>query len=212
VDVRRCPHCETALETPIVCLACGRLLAPADEPTPFDVLGLEPGHDVDAKDLRRRLLRFSRATHPDFFGVEAPEVRALAERNTARLNGAFEVLSDEDARADWLVRHLGGPDENSERSMPQAFLLEVLEWNELLDEAKHSPHDAPPDPRLPALEAELRVKRTAALRTIAGLLDPLPPAGSTKLRDARRELNAIRYLDRTLGEIEALRLDKAATR
>jgi hypothetical protein len=44
------------------------------------------------------------------------------------------------------------------------------------------------------------------------LLDPLPPSGSPALRDARAQLNVVRYVDRTLGEIEALRLSRAESR
>ena len=208
----RCPHCRAALETPLACGACGRLIDPEAEPTPFEALGLERRFALDPADLRRRLLRSTRLTHPDFFGTAGADARALAERNTARLNAAYEVLSDEVARADWLVRALGGPDENAERSMPQPFLLEVLEWNELLEESRAAGPTAAVDPRLAELGSTLVRRRAATVRSIAARLDPLPEPASAALRDVRRELNAIRYLDRALAELEALRLARAEAR
>jgi molecular chaperone HscB len=208
----RCPHCSAELETPLACGACGRLIDPEREPTPFECLGLVPGLEVDPADLRKRLVRASRLTHPDFFGNHGEELRALAERNTARLNAAFETLSEPARRADWIVRSLGGPDENAERAMPKAFLLEVLEWNELLEEARADREDPGLAARLAELGGTLREKRAEALAALERILDPLPPPGSPKLREARTELNAIRYVDRALEELETLRLARAAAR
>ena len=53
---------------------------------------------------------------------------------------------------------------------------------------------------------------TAGLDRIANLLDPLPERGSPRLAAARSELNALRYLDRALREIESLRLARAERR
>jgi molecular chaperone HscB len=175
----------------------------------FELLGLEPRFGMDVGDLRRRLLRITRDIHPDFFGTAAPELRALAEQNSARVNKAFEVLADDVERADWIVTHLGGPDEQAERAMPREFLMEVLDWNEVLEEAR-ARTDAL-DPRLAALAASLAERRAGSLAKITALLTPLPPRGSQDLTRARQELNAVRYVDRALREIEALRLARAAT-
>lgn len=207
----RCPRCAATLETPLHCASCGRLLPLEKDPSPFETLGLPVSHTVDAADLRRRLLRFSRLTHPDFFATASEEEKARAEHATALLNEAYEVVSDDVGRADWLVRNLRGPDENEERAMPQAFLAEVLEWNEILDEARRSA-GASEDPRLARLREALLGKRREALEVVAKLLAPLPEPGASRLREVRRELNAVRYLDRTLSEIEVLRLARAESR
>jgi molecular chaperone HscB len=205
----RCPHCAAQLVSLAVCTACKRLLAVSEDATPFEMFGIEPAFGVDVKSLRKELLKISREIHPDFFGTASEEMRALAERNSARLNKAFEVLSDEATRADWLIASLGGPDESTERAMPQAFLMEVLEWNELLEEARAS--GAKSDPRLAELERTLLARREESMRAIGALLDPLPARGAIQLKRARQELNAVRYVDRALGEIEALRLQRSAS-
>ena len=205
-----CPHCEAPLESPLVCTSCHSLLEASEDPTPFRTLGLSPCWDLDRDDLKKRLLRFTRLLHPDFFATAEPEERERAERGTALVNQAHEVLADDVARADWLVNHLAGPSEQDERQMPQAFLMEVLEWNETLEEARESAIGSPERAALPAFAERLRAERAEVLAGLDAKLHPLPASGAEVLRDVRRDLNAVRYLDRALNELESLRLEGAA--
>jgi hypothetical protein len=89
--------------------------------------------------------------------------------------------------------------------MPQSFLMQVLEWNETLDAARDMPA-ASRTATLQGLLAELNPQRAALLVRLGSLLEPLPASGSPALLAARRELNALAYLDRALAQIESLRL------
>ncbi len=210
-----CPGCGAELETPLGCHGCGALLEPGRDLTPYETLGLPLAYALDAADLERRLLRFSRVVHPDYFRTAGPELAQRAERHSAALNAAYEVLCDDARRAEWLVEALGGPAAGEEREMPQAFLMEVLEWNEVLEEVRSGGDGATLEP----MDASLRAERARELVAVAAALDPLPkssadsPADSTDstLRDVRKRLNAVRYIDRTLKEIEALRLERASS-
>lgn len=187
-----CPNCGEALETPLACGACGVLVQSAEEPSPFAVLGLEPSIGLDEADAKKRLRRFTRLVHPDFFALAGADQLALAESHNARLNAAHGLVADFAARADWLVRDLGGPTEKELGAMPQAFLMEVMEWNEVLDE------HAPGSPELTSLGAELTGQREDLIAAITAGLTPLPPAGDASLGDVRKNLNALRYVDRAL--------------
>jgi molecular chaperone HscB len=218
----RCPECAAELETPLGCAACSTLFELAHEPTPFEIFGLRASYDVDQAALRRQLLKLGRLTHPDFFATRSHELKARAEHASALLNAAHETLADDVRRADWLVHWLGGPDENELREMPKPFLLEVLEWNERLEAARAS--SEPIVAELDEIEASLREQRQSIADSIRRALSPLPEKGpekaperssahgSERLRVARQELNAMRYVDRALSEIEALRLSRAAAR
>ena len=204
--VEVCPSCGAKAGSPLVCEACGRLLRPGTPPSPFAVLGFEPAFAIDAAVARRRLLALSRTLHPDFHAASDAETRAVAEDNTAALNAAFQVLSDDFRRADWLLRSLGGPREDEERAMPAAFLQDVLEWNETIEAARESAPGSRERTRLESLDAELRAARGAGMGRVAALLTPLPARAAPALRNARQELNALRYLDRALRELSELRL------
>jgi molecular chaperone HscB len=202
----RCTTCGAALELPCACTACGALQPLAAERDPWAELGFQPRIDMDEAALRKRLLSASRLVHPDFHGADE-SMRALAEAHSARLNRAHAVLADEARRADALVGLLGGPDESSSREMPREFLLEVLEWNEALEEARAARAWSG---SIALLRDELASRRGAELAAVRELLDPAPAHGDARLQHVRSRLNAVRYLDRALGELEALRL--SATR
>ena len=192
-----CPSCGAGLETPLACGACGVLMLLEDAVCPFEVFGLEEAFHLDSGDLRARLRRFTRLVHPDFFALEGEEALARAERNNALLNEAYGVLSDEARRADRLVSSLGGPTEKDLGSMPQAFLMEVMEWNETLEEAP------PGSDALLQLERELNEHRDQISEQIGAALTPLPQPGDESLSAIRQGLNARRYVDRALARISA---------
>ncbi|QDU83654.1 hypothetical protein Pla163_07530 [Planctomycetes bacterium Pla163] len=196
-----CERCGRPLESTVACLECGALLR-TDEEDPFRAFGIERAFEVDAKLLRKKLLKLQRATHPDFFATQGEAEREAAERATSSLNAAFEILSDDLRRADWLVSAQGGPSRDDERQMPQAFLMEVMEWNEVLEEARDG---GTGDPNaLATLTSDLDAARTTELAGLERDLTPLPAAGDERLRTVRRRLNALRYIDRALGEIGTL--------
>lgn len=194
--------CGVSLDSPLSCQACHALQEPEREPTPHELFGLAPGLAVCPRSLERKLMQLSRSLHPDFFGTAAPEVRELAERNIARLNDAYRLLSDPVAHADWWIRHLGGPSEQDERQMPQAFLMEVLEWNEAIDAADAADEEGGDDrtEALRELESQLSAERERLLGQLARDFETLPDA-PPDLTAARQQLNAVRYLDRALARI-----------
>jgi molecular chaperone HscB len=203
-----CPDCGAALQTPLVCEGCGALQLISGTPSPFEVLGLVRGWNVDAAELGRSLLRLTRLTHPDFHGVHGDKARELAERNTALVNGAYSTLNDEVLRAEWLLADMGAPSPDEERQMPQQFLMEVLEWNEVLEEVR-AEKDQDNRSRLEGLRADLQAQRATSLKQLGQRLEAADPGNPQTLR---QELNTVRYLDRTLNELGELALEQSSTR
>ena len=209
-DEESCPKCWAQLSHPLFCETCDQLLEPGKQPSPFATLGVEPRYALNRMALRKRLLALSRQLHPDFYGNADAQVRELAQRNTAELNAAFEILDDDFHRADWLVKSLGGPTQEDERQMPPAFLAEVLEWNETIEEAREAEPGSSERAALDELEKELRAERQNVMNSIESKLDPLPDAHAPILAEVRRNLNAIRYIDRSLREIDEIRLTQSS--
>ncbi len=206
--MQTCPECQSSLSTPLVCLDCHALLpqTPGQTPSPFDALGVELGWRVEGKALKKQLLKLSRAVHPDFFATADEATRNRAEDASALLNSAFETLKDDFKRADWLVKVLGGPSDSEERQMPRAFLMQVMEWNEVLDDARSAAQGSAEWNAVAELESELATEREARFSAIAKQLDPLPAKGAGDLAPVRQELNAVRYIDRTQAEVKQLKL------
>ncbi len=201
-----CSNCHSRLETPLVCHSCHQLVPVDRAPNPYVAFGLPLAFELDKDALRKKQLQLTRLMHPDFFGGQNAALRSLAERNTAELNHAYELLKDDAARADWLVRELGGPREEDVREMPREFLLEVLDWSETLAEARDTEPKSPERARLAPLRSELVARRKGLLTRVAAALDPLPEPNSPALATIRRDLNAVRYIDRALSDIAELLL------
>ena len=204
-----CNHCSEVLVSPLACGSCDSLFPVAGTMSPFEVLGMRTSARLDRSVLRKRLLELQRLMHPDFHGAAGEALKDLAEHNTAELNAAFEMLRDESKRASWLVESLGGPTESAERQMPQAFLMEVMEWNEELEELKAAAEPAATLPRLEDFRAQLNLERA---RLLEDVLDRLEEELARELHEPdalsslRRDLNAIRYIDRALTEVATLTL------
>ncbi|MEO2163561.1 MAG: iron-sulfur cluster co-chaperone HscB C-terminal domain-containing protein, partial [bacterium] len=118
------------------------------------------------------------------------------------------TLNDDVLRAEWLLADMGAPSPDEERQMPQQFLMEVLEWNEVLEEVRA---ETTPDnqSRLEGLRTDLQTQRTASLEQLGGRLQAADPGDP---RTLRQELNTVRYLDRTLSELNELALEQSSTR
>ena len=209
VSPSNCSACEEPLTTPLGCHACGALEVVDDEPTPFAIFGRPVIWDIDQAALKKDLLALARLCHPDFHGLANSARQQLAEQHSARVNHAHEVLARPFLRADWIVTHLNGPSEKDERQMPQSFLMEVMEWNEQMEEADATPAGSPEREALKDLGDELDRERAGHLESIGQRLSPLPASGDACLADLRRELNAVRYLSRALWRIRELRLAEA---
>jgi molecular chaperone HscB len=173
-------------------------LAKVPGPTPpdaFAVLGVPQRLALDDAGLELKARSLVRELHPDRFHREGPIAVQQAQRHTALVNDALRALRGLEARCRYLVALLAP---NDKPTPPQAFLLEMLDWNERLDEA--SPADAP------ALESELDTLRQAArqqLETAAKTWDESQTAAAvTTLRGVLGELN---YLDNLRERVRVLR-------
>ena len=101
----------------------------------FEFYGIPIAFHPDEAEIKRIFYANSKKYHPDFHTqaseMEQDEVLELASRN----NEAFKTLSDPDRRMRYIleINHLLG-DESSNPTLPQAFLMEMMDINEALME------------------------------------------------------------------------------
>ena len=160
---------------------------------PFDAFGIDPTFDIDEDALRRAWLARSLAAHPDRAAGDD------AHADTARLNDARRVLQNPELRADALLRRLGGPAKDQEKGLPDGFLMNVMLWREELDAARSGGNAE----EVEACRARAVADRAACIERVrsafASLADPPEPSALAALRV---ELNAWRYLERLMDELD----------
>lgn len=114
-----CPSCSTILPIPsglshhsILSLSTpiprGTETSKSGLPSEFDIpaeLSTLPAHgyDLDARDLRQRMLGRQRELHPDKFASRGDRVVQMARELSGRVNKAYDVLGNPLKRAEYIV-------------------------------------------------------------------------------------------------------------
>jgi molecular chaperone HscB len=100
----------------------------------FEFFNLEPSFYLDENLLRKAFLQNSKMYHPDFFTLESKEKQAeILERSTFN-NEAYKTLKDFDKRLYYILDLNNIIEEEGKNTVPQDFLMEMMEVNEALME------------------------------------------------------------------------------
>lgn len=161
-------------------------------PNFFACLELPVSARLDRDLLETNYLDKARQWHPDRFVSASKAEQATAQGMAAQVNEAYRILRDPVRRAEYLVK-LGGIDLDSsdpERGAPkpsQAFLLEMLERRDAIEEGDVEAQDALDD-----VEDELQATLAAANEALA----------DQDIKTAADLLVRCRYLQRLADELE----------
>lgn len=175
-------------------------------PDAFDELGLPARFDLTAAQVRSAYLARAAAVHPDHAQGAGTGLPGEQDGASARLNHARAVLSDPEQRGEALLARLGGPAKEADRSLPDGFLIEMMEVREQLD-ASVSAGDSSGVSRWVAWADERRAEHMARVGELFASVSG-PAAGGAEPKDrtvltrVRKELNAWRYIERMIEQIE----------
>ena len=163
---------------------------------PFETLGLPRRFDLDPAELHAKYIQASSACHPDRH--TDPVAQADAAERIAFINQAYTVLSDPEKRADALLKLLGGPAKEDDKSLPPALLIEMMEIREQLEQVIAENNKA----ELAKCRGWADDQRNAHLLKIADLFkDPGDALSDTTAKAIRLELNTLRYIQRMLEQM-----------
>lgn len=168
---------------------------------PFQTLGLPRRFGLDLKLAEARHLELSKALHPDrYVGAPANE-RRMALSRAVEVNEAWRTVREPIKRAEALLKLSGLDSEVGETREPKpsgAFLMEVMEQREQLDEAKATRDAA----RVDAVVQEAKAQFAASERALLQAIDPVLDRGGdvAQLRAAIPLLGRLRYAARFLSE------------
>ena len=158
---------------------------------PFDLLGLPARYEIDPAELDRHYL--------DRAGALDPASAGDAGTTWATLNDARSALADPEKRANLLLARLGGPRPDEEKSLPPAFLADMMEVRENVEAALAT--GLPADRDLWRTWAAKRRRELIAQLT-ADFASLPPHPGPAPLRQIRITLNSWRYIERLVEQLE----------
>ena len=163
-------------------------------PDPFALLGLERRFDIDPAALKRAWLTKAAKAHPDRVGASGTETDA----SSARLNQAMQTLENPERRAGALLKLLGGAAAEDDKSLPDGFLMEMLEVREEAEAAARA-HD---EAKLRAFESWANDQRSAMIGQVGKMFVSVGDrADGEALGAIRTQLNALRYIERMIDQI-----------
>jgi molecular chaperone HscB len=119
----------------------------------------------DEQALRAAYLRLSRQTHPDYHSLSAQDAQSEALEQSVFNNQAYNTLKNFEKRVAYILS-LCPP--LPEPNLPADFLMQLMEWNELLDtmDEKNEKNAQ----KLQNLDNELKMNRLAAENALKPLL------------------------------------------
>ncbi len=162
---------------------------------PFEALGLPARFDLSVEEVAHAWRARAAGLHPDRQGGAAAGVDGEILRRSAELNEAKRALEDPERRAEALMRKLGGPSASEEKGLPEGTLVEFMGAREELEEARAS-GDAGGVERWRAWAEE---RKRGHVARVGELIE------RGELRAARVEMNAWRYAERMLEQIDEVR-------
>ncbi|MEL6330330.1 MAG: iron-sulfur cluster co-chaperone HscB C-terminal domain-containing protein [Planctomycetota bacterium] len=157
---------------------------------PWALLGLEPSFEIEKSELRAAHLRAVSSAHPDTAVDDAERAR-----RTAAINRARDILADDERRAVALLALRGGPGSSEDKSLPDGFLMEMMELREQIEAELGSGDD----------EARARWESWADGRRaghIERVREFFASGGEGALAGVRAELNAWRYIERLIEQLD----------
>lgn len=93
-------------------------------------VGFSPNQDL----IKQKFYALSKKYHPDFYINESQEKQDEVLELSTLNNKAFQVLKDDQKRLHYILELKGQLVEGENHSLPQDFLMEMMEVNEALME------------------------------------------------------------------------------
>jgi len=198
-------------------------------PDAFDILGLPPTFDLDPLALKRAFLTRSAQSHPDAIrtgpaqsplgtSITTPSASfSPPPASPASINAAHALLANPEQRANLLLARLAGPTKEANRTLPDGFLMEMMDIREQMQETGTTEAardrwrqwgDARRDQHIAAVQALFAgCDFSASTPPASNPPAPAPAAPAAAapalLAALRRELNAWRYIERMLEQIDS---------
>ncbi len=102
----------------------------------FELYNLPVSLKPDPALVKQQFYELSRKYHPDFFASATEDEQADVLEKSSLVNKAFKTFSNVDETIKYVLTQKGLLEEEEKYQLPNAFLMEVMDINEALMDAK----------------------------------------------------------------------------
>ncbi|XP_070690246.1 iron-sulfur cluster co-chaperone protein HscB [Pempheris klunzingeri] len=139
-----CWSCKQPLDKTLAffCLSCKVVQPPEEGTSYFQIMNCDYTFTLDTQRLQKRYLQLQRSLHPDNFSQKSVKEQEYSESQSALVNKAYQTLLKPLSRGLYMLELEGMRiEEGTDSEADSEFLMELMEINEALDEAK-TPEEA----------------------------------------------------------------------
>jgi molecular chaperone HscB len=104
--------------------------------TYFELFNIPVSLQVDIASIKSKFYELSRKYHPDFFSQATEAEQEEALEKSSLLNKAFKVFNNKEETLKYVLQLKGLLEDEEKYKLPSAFLMEMMELNEALMDAK----------------------------------------------------------------------------
>jgi molecular chaperone HscB len=97
----------------------------------FELFEIPVSFSIDQTKLTRTYIQLQKKFHPDFYGQSSDEDREFSLEQSSEVNKAYRTLKNPDLTMKYFLQLKGLIEEGEQYKLPPAFLMEVMDLNEM---------------------------------------------------------------------------------
>ncbi|MGI8951756.1 MAG: iron-sulfur cluster co-chaperone HscB C-terminal domain-containing protein [Chitinophagaceae bacterium] len=102
----------------------------------FELYNIPVSFKPDLQLVKKKFYELSRKYHPDFFSNASDEEQTEVLEKSSMINKAYKMFQNQDEIIKYILQQKGLLQEEEKYQLPPDFLMEVMEVNEQLMDAK----------------------------------------------------------------------------
>jgi len=160
--------------------------------TYFDLYNIPVSFTINKAALKKQYYALSREYHPDFYTQESETKQAEILELSSLNNEAYKVLRNFDKRMKYILGLKGVIEEEGKNTVPQMFLMEMMDINEALMELEFDFDKSAYD----KVSADLKAMTDSLLAEVQPIIDNYDDknAKSTELNEIKNYYFKRKYL------------------
>ena len=164
----------------------------------FDLYELPVSFNPDQQVIKQKFYALSKTYHPDFYINESQEKQDEVLELSTLNNKAFQVLKDEQKRLHYILELKGQLIEGENYSLPQDFLMEMMDVNEAIMDLELDAEEA----KLNALVNQISEIENALSNDLKALTSSFDTRNSIDQENSLKAIKDIYYRSKYLWRIK----------
>ena len=166
-----------------------------DHPDYFGFYDLPIQFNPDQNAVKAKFYAYSKKFHPDFFANESEEKQQEVLDLSTLNNKAYQTLSNAKKRLKYVLEFKGIVETDESYKLPQSFLMEMMDVNELLMDLEFEP-DAEKRAQVSAEVDAIEKQLKDELSQLTKQYDENPAGSDTLLASIKDIFYRQKYIDR----------------